>query len=191
MIHGWKGNEDVMWIFERTLPQNWLVVAPRAILPDPDGGYTWYPHPAPGYWPTREEFEPALGALDRFLTTLPELYDADLDETYLMGFSQGAAAALALAATRPGRFQGLAALVGFAPERLGRLSAPVPLRDLPTFMAVGVEDDRIPLAVARRGAALLRLLGADLTYQEYPTGHRLNGDGMRDLSDWWSARPLF
>jgi predicted esterase len=58
-------------------------------------------------------------------------------------------------------------------------------------MAVGETDEQIPLPVARRCAALLRLLGADLTYREYATGHRLNSAGMADLEAWWSARSPF
>ena len=40
MLHGRSGDENVMWVFARALPPDWLIVAPRAIQPDPAGGFS-------------------------------------------------------------------------------------------------------------------------------------------------------
>jgi predicted esterase len=68
------------------------------------------------------------------------------------------------------------------------LVAERPLTERPIFMAVGTEDERIPLDLARSSAKAIRQAGADLTYNEYDTGHRINRQGMRDLSVWWSEQ---
>ncbi len=187
MLHGWKGNEDVMWIFQRTLPAGWLVVAPRASQPDPDGGYTWYPAVAAAGWPDLAHLDEAVTQTAQFLDALPDLYGADPRRIYLQGFSQGAALAYALALRHPGRVQGIAGLVGFAPRVTPAELARQPLLDLPVFMAVGRQDDRIPPDIAAHCAATLRQAGADLTLREYDTGHKLNAAGMRDLRAWWAA----
>ena len=184
LLHGWKGNEDVMWIFQRRLPKDWLLVAPRAILNDPEGGYTWYEHR--NDWPDLDRFAAAKAASDQFITALPELYDADLDNLYLMGFSQGAGLATALAIQEPTRFQGLVNLVGFAPRVDDNLLNSKPLLNMPSFMSVGLRDERIPLKIAGHCRQTLLDAGAELTYREYDTGHRLNRDGMRDLASWWA-----
>ena len=62
------------------------------------------------------------------------------------------------------------------------------LADLPVFMAVGTEDDRVPLEIAREAGKAVRAMGAFLAYREYDTGHKLNGDGMRKLKQWWAER---
>ncbi|RMG98844.1 MAG: hypothetical protein D6706_06575 [Chloroflexi bacterium] len=187
MIHGRAGNEDVMWIFRRTLPQNWLVVAPRAIKPDPDGGYSWHPR-QPGEWPSLSSFGEAVTAVFQFLHALPILYNADPNQIYLMGFSQGAATAIATALQHPTLVQGIASLVGFIPPHHQTAIAHRPLHNMPVFMAVGKKDPLIPLHISRTSATALRQAGANLFYQEYDTGHKLNVAGMRDLTAWWQAR---
>lgn len=185
LIHGRSGNEDVMWIFQRALPKDWLVVAPRAIKDDPDGGYAWHPRHR-DEWPSLEMFDNAVSAVVRFIHALPDLYGADPEQIYLMGFSQGSATAIAVAMRHPGLVQGIAALVGFAPEDCESEVGRGILNGLPIFMAVGAEDNTIPLDISRKTAETLRTAGADLTYAEYETGHKLNAAGMRALKEWFS-----
>lgn len=185
LIHGRMGNEDVMWVFRKTVPRPWLVVAPRAPLADHDL-FSWLIQ-SPSEWPDLVTFKPAVDALARFLHALPRLYNADPDRIYLMGFSQGAATAFALALTRPGLVRGVAGLVGFAPDAVadevaGRLDG------LPVFMAVGSEDETIPLARSQHAAELLRRAGADLDYHTYPIGHKLTSQGIKDLRHWFNRR---
>ena len=59
---------------------------------------------------------------------------------------------------------------------------------LPAFLAVGARDETIPHEQSQRAADLLRRAGADLTYGEYPIGHKLTAGGMRDLQAWFAAR---
>lgn len=187
MIHGYLGNEDVMWIFRQMLPQDWLVVAPRAIVKDGEDSFSWHPRQQ-DEWPTLGEFDTAVDQLINFINTLPERYDADLSQIYLMGFSQGAATAFALAIREPARFQAIASLVGFMPRQIEDAIDNVRLADLPVFMAVGIEDTRIPLEIARECGKAVRAMGAFLEYREYETGHKLNGEGMRKLKQWWVER---
>ncbi|MFZ0547505.1 MAG: alpha/beta fold hydrolase [Candidatus Promineifilaceae bacterium] len=187
MIHGRSGNEDVMWVFRRALPKDWLVVAPRAIQDDPDGGYSWHPRQK-DEWPSLGMFDEAVSAVVKFIKALPELYGADPEHIYLMGFSQGAATAFATAIRHPGLVKAVAGLVGFMPFDSESEVAPGVLDGLPVFMAVGLEDDTIPLALSRHCADALRTAGADLIYGEYETGHKLNAQGMRELKAWWGER---
>lgn len=187
MIHGRSGSEDVMWVFQRALPKGWLVVAPRAIKDDPDGGYAWHPRHQ-DEWPTLEMFDKAVSAVVKFINALPELYGADLGQIYLIGFSQGAATSVATAMRHPGLVQAIAALVGFAPEDCESEVGQGSLHGLPIFMAVGTKDNTIPLAISRKSADTLRAAGANLAYNEYETGHKLNAAGMRALKEWFSNR---
>jgi phospholipase/carboxylesterase len=183
LLHGRSGDENVMWVFARTAPQGWLQVAPRGIKPDRDGGYAWHPR-GQDEWPALAEFDEAVTAVTRFIHALPTLYNADPARIYLMGFSQGAALAYAVAMRQPGLVQGIAGLVGFLPEECGVGETAV-LRDLPIFMAVGKEDPLIPYLRARACAEALEAAGAALTYGEYEMGHRLNAAATRDLKAWW------
>lgn len=187
MLHGRSGNEDVMWIFARAVPQEWLLVAPRAIKEDPAGGYSWRIREKEE-WPSLVEFDVPVGAVIDFIEALPELYGADLDHLYLMGFSQGAATAYAVAMRHRQLVQGIAGLVGFVPMECEDMAAAQPLADLPIFMAVGRQDPRIPYSRSLACAQTLNLAGADLDYHEYDMAHRLNAEAMRDLKAWWQRR---
>lgn len=185
MLHGRSGDEDVMWVFASTVPDDWLIVAPRAIQADPDGDYSWHPR-RPDAWPSLIAFDEAVAALVKFIRALPALYQADPDHVYLMGFSQGAALAYAVALRHPGLVKGVAGLVGFTPEGIG--SDQRPLEGLPVFMAAGTNDPRIPLVRSRASAGVLRQAGAALEYNEYDTEHKLTPDAIRDLRRWWQER---
>lgn len=187
LLHGRSGNEDVMWVFAQSCPRDWLLVAPRAIKPDPDGGFAWHPR-SHDEWPTLAQFEPAVTAVTRFIHALPALYHADPQQIYLMGFSQGAATAYATAMRQPGLVQGIAGLVGFVPEESEVGVETAVLHNLPIFMAVGKEDPLIPYQRARASAQTLTTAGASLTYRDYDTGHRLNAAAMHDLKAWWRVR---
>ena len=187
MLHGRSGDEDVMWIFAKTVPPDWIIVAPRGIHPDPDGGYVWLPR-AKNEWPTLSQFDDAVTAVSQFIGTLPELYDADPEQVFLMGFSQGAAVSYALAIRHPELIRGVAGLVGFIPVECDASLESSPLRSLPIFMAIGKRDPLIPLARTASCAQTLYMAGAQLDYHEYDTGHKLNSRGFDDLTRWWLAR---
>lgn len=187
MLHGRSGNEDVMWIFERTVPKGWLLVAPRAIKEDPRGGYSWRIREKEE-WPSLPAFDVPVGAIVDFINALPEVYNADLQNLYLMGFSQGAAASYAVAMHYPQLIQGIAGLVGFLPMDCDDIAAAEPLAGMPIFMAVGKRDERIPYERSLACAHTLHMAGADVDYHEYDMRHRLNADAMRDLKTWWQTQ---
>lgn len=185
LVHGHLGNEDVMWVFGQTLPPNWLLLSVRAIVPVSEKSYTWHPR-GENEWPALSQFDEAATAVTRFIQALPALYGADLDQIYLMGFSQGAATAFATAIQQPGWIKGIASLVGFMPHGVEAAMEQAALKDMPVFMAAGERDERIPIEIARACAEAVQAMGARLEYREYDTGHKLNGDGMRKLKAWWS-----
>ncbi len=189
LLHGRSGNEDVMWLLARALPAGCLVVAPRAIVADPDGGYAWHPR-RPHEWPALPVFNHAVTAVAQFVRVLPLAYEADPARIFVMGFSQGAATAFATALQHPQLVRGVVSLVGFMPTGVDPLRALTALAALPVFMAVGQRDDVIPLDVARAAAQVLREAGAALTYHEYDTGHKLSQRGINDVRQWWKQQNL-
>ena len=185
MLHGRFGTEDVMWVFRKTIPQPWLVVAPRAPLPD-EGYFSWLLQP-PDKWPDLAAFTPAVEALTRFLRALPSLYNADPERIYLLGFSQGAAVAFATALMIPKLVRGVAGLVGFAPEVPPEQVAGK-LDGMPAFIAAGTQDRTVPYDRAQHAAELLRRAGPEEEYNKYTTGHKIPADGIKDLRAWFNAR---
>lgn len=184
LLHGLHGNENVMHIFTPAVPPHALWVAPRAPVSTRPESYSWLSKlPAGRYWPAWEDMQAGVEALAGLVADLPAL-GADLRRLWLVGFSQGAALALAFAAAQPGRVQGVVSLVGFVPEG----PAPATLAGLPVLMLMGEQDDTVTLPHAQRGAAALRQAGAQVDARAYPTGHKLNLQGMKDLKAWLADR---
>jgi phospholipase/carboxylesterase len=187
MLHGRSGSEDDTWIFARTIPKDWVVVAPRGIDQDPMGGRAWVPRQR-DEWPALPRFDAAADAVAVLIRALPELYEVDPRRTYLLGFSQGAATAYATMLRYPGIAQAAAGLVGFLPGLSRAALSDRPLAGLPVMMAVGKSDRFIPLSIAQDCARGLRSAGANVDYREYDVGHKVSMQGFRDLREWWLQR---
>ncbi len=185
MLHGLEGDENAMWVFEQALPENWLLISPRAILSDPQSGYTWCSDSSDHFPPQLELFDEAANAIVRLVHVLPEVYATDPARVYLMGFSQGAAVAYASALRQPGIVKGIAALLGFIPAGVTLDTMRNAFGDMPIFMAIGRRDPRIPLERAQADATALRQAGALLGYHEYDASHKLTSSGLHDLAKWW------
>jgi phospholipase/carboxylesterase len=173
MVHGWLGNEKVMWAFERALPESALVVSVRAPF-EVDGGYGWtLPDDS-------DSFERGLGELREFVSRLP----VASNKTVVMGFSQGAAMCYALLLSNPELLTGVAALAGFLPEQVSHLVTPHHLAGKRVFIAHGTQDATVPLVEAERAREAMLKCGAEVTYCTDPTGHKVGASGMRGLKTW-------
>jgi phospholipase/carboxylesterase len=192
MIHGWGGHEGVTWIFKQTIPAGTAVIAPRAPFAlEQAEGFTWfYEQDGQRLIPTPESLASGLEKLQLFLTGLPELYPVDPDHLILLGFSQGAAMISALLFTQPqlkNRLLGVVLLAGAQLKEPQLRPAANSLAGLPVFIAHGSEDAIIPLAMAQQVRDIYLEAGAEVTYREYPTGHKINSQGMKDLTAWLAS----
>lgn len=180
MMHGWTGDENVMWIFASRLPQNAMLIAPRGIHPAPGGGYGWHAHRSQA-WPQVGDFRPSV---EQVLKLLDQRYfpEADFARLKMVGFSQGAALMYTLALLEPQRFQALAGLAGFLPEDAGAwLAAGVPFRGKEVFVAHGSRDETVPVEKARLAVDFFEKAGALVSYCEDDVGHKLSATCFRSL----------
>ncbi len=184
MIHGWTGDENSMWVFAPRLPKNALLIAPRGLYFSAGGGYSWYP-----------KLNTVLPSFDDFAIAVEKLIDTvsvnylpsgDFSSLHLVGFSQGAALAYAMAIQYPTRVTSLAGLSGFLPDGASAWLQPGRLNGLPTFIAHGTQDERIPVERARASVAQLEQAGASVTYCEDDVGHKLSAKCFHGLEAFYS-----
>ena len=123
--------------------------------------------------------------LPGFIDELVETYRTDARRTYLAGFSQGAMMSLALMLTRPERLAGVAAMSGRLPRQVIEAE---PDRDaldgLPVIITHGIHDPVLPVENARDARRYLEQLPVELTYREYPMGHEVSMESLRDVTAW-------
>ncbi len=179
MLHGWTGDEDAMWVFSSRLPQDSILVAPRAPYATLHSGYSWHPKiKKPFAWV--DDYRPAIDSLGKLIGEW-DLPEADFSRLYMVGFSQGAALAYTYALLNPGQVTALAGLSGFLPEGAGLLAAGQPLLDMPVFMTHGSLDELVPLERARQAQRILEQAGAYVSFCEDEVGHRLSASCFRNL----------
>ncbi|MDD5466695.1 MAG: hypothetical protein PHS96_02700 [Anaerolineales bacterium] len=182
LLHGWTGDERSMWIFTERLPLKRLILSPRGLYPAPGGGYSWTMATERG-WPSIDDFRPAI---DRLLALLAEepWEQAAEPPWVVIGFSQGAALAYALALTHPQRVGALVGLSGFLPRGAEGLVGRRPLDGLPVFIAHGKRDELVEAEQARLAQRILALAGAEVVYCEEDVGHKLSRACFRGMEEF-------
>ncbi len=178
LVHGWLGDETVMWIFAASAPAGAALFSPRAPF-TVDGGYGWSVKPGDA-----ASFERGQTALREFVLNLPRAYPVDPARLALVGFSQGAAMAGTLLLAAPELARGAALLSGFLPPEAAAWATPGRLAGKRVFLAHGRADETVAVDEARRVRDLLTGAGAATDYGEYDVGHKMNPPAMRALKHW-------
>jgi phospholipase/carboxylesterase len=169
-LHGWTGDENSMGIFSRGMGSSWCFF-PRGPVKLGEG-YAWVETQSidsahlSNFWPVaRELFE----EISRWIKT----YSINNLPIYLVGFSQGAAMALALTIRYP-LFLRTAVLSGFLPDGGDDFLQNNSLLGRKILIAHGRLDDVIPVELARETFQALNSAGAVVDYCEEDVGHELS-----------------
>lgn len=107
----------------------------------------------------------------------------------LAGFSQGGAVTLATGLRRSEPLAGLVGLSTYVPAAQGAKAALAEgATRQPVFMAHGTHDPVVPFRAGRQSADLLRGLGFEVEWHDYPMQHSVCAEEIAALGDWMSAR---
>ena len=187
LLHGAGADERDMIGMWRDLPQNFVVISPRAPFGG-GGGYRWYRKT--GASPRAGDLEISAKIVDLVVDNAAKRFDADPKRLFLGGFSQGAVMTYEVALREPGRFRGAAVLSGslFSSEA-AKLSPTVDRTHESFFIAHGTADPRIPFAAATAARATLTRLGVPMAFRAYAgMKHETGLAETRDLKAWLKAR---
>jgi phospholipase/carboxylesterase len=108
--------------------------------------------------------------------------DTQPSRLILGGFSQGAMMAAAVLLERPDLVDGAWLMSGrplpfFPSNELTR-------KPLPVLIQHGTHDEVLPVEEGRQLAELMRSTGHGVTYTEYPMGHQISAESLREGSAW-------
>ena len=183
LLHGRGADEEDLIDLTRHYDPRFLVISARAPIAHEYGGYTWYAVGHAGS-PEPDTFRSSCEKLWQFTDDAIAAYPADPAQVYLLGFSMGAVMSYALSLARPALFRGVVALSGYVPEgthlnfRWGETG------HMEYFIAHGTDDPVIPVSSARRARELFGGSRAAVTYREYPGGHAIGEECLRDTADF-------
>lgn len=180
LVHGRAGNAEVMWAFDRLIPEHANVVSFEAFLPDPLGGVSWWDMASDK--PLEPEILRARDRLHFAIERYIELLSLNPSTTIAFGFSQGSVLLSAALLTGALRLDGLAILAGFV-SLVGDASL---VQGAPKiFVAHGTVDEVLSVEKARKGVNRLRSSGLAVTFiEEEGVGHKVGVQGMRALKEW-------
>ena len=182
LLHGRGASESTMLglaeVLDAALPGRATYACVRAPLPE-GPGYAWFANRGIG----RPRAESLREVMDWFRSWLDTEHDGR--PVLLVGFSGGAAFAGGLALGDPGRWSGLAVLLGTLPFDAGVPTGAGRLADLPVLVAQGDDDHVIPAELlAATWDYLHDASGAATTGHRDPGGHGLAAGTVRALATW-------
>ena len=179
LLHGYQGNENVMWTLTTRLPKNYLLIAPRAPIKKGDGQYIW--HEISPQWPNLQTYQALTDQLLSRVTQWLDEQDIKTTKFDVMGFSQGAVMAYALAILYPESINRVAALAGFLPHTWHEQIDSISLQNKSFFIAHGTQDQIIPIKKARQAASWLEEKGAQVAFCEAEIGHKISANCFNGL----------
>jgi phospholipase/carboxylesterase len=158
-----------------------------------NGGYampSWYDILAmsPARAINREQLETSA---QQVITLIEAQRDSGIDPSriILAGFSQGGAVVLHTAFLRwQFALGGVMALSTYAPtfgEDTGLAEAQ---KQLPVLCLHGTRDDIVLPAMGRAAHDFLSAAGVSVTWRDYPMGHEVVNEEIRDIADWLEHR---
>lgn len=183
LLHGHLGNEKAMWILTDPLPDTYFMLAPRAPVQTGEDQYSW--HEIGRQWPDIEEYQELTDALLSRVDQWIEENDLDVDHYDVMGFSQGAVMAYALAILHPEKIGKIAALAGFIPQTWQSELEQKSLSGKSFFIAHGTKDEMVPIKKGRKAATWLEAHEADVEFCEADIGHKLSANCFKGLGKFF------
>lgn len=113
----------------------------------------------------------------------------DPSRIFLAGFSQGGAVVLHTAFVKwQGALGGVLALSTYAPTFSEELELSASQQRIPTLCLHGQYDEVVQNAMGRTAYEYLKHHGVTVTWQEYPMGHEVLPEEIRDIGAWLGER---
>ena len=158
-----------------------------------NGGYampSWYDIKAMS--PARSISEQELNeSADTVVALIEEQKRAGIDASriFLAGFSQGGAVVFHTAYLKwQGALGGVLALSTYAPTFSNELELSASQQRTPALCLHGQYDEVVQNAMGRTAYEHLKRLGVSVTWQEYPMGHEVLPEEIRDIGTWLTGR---
>ncbi|MEC5158301.1 phospholipase/carboxylesterase [Chryseobacterium sp. MP_3.2] len=189
LLHGYGSNEEDLFSFVPTLPEDWIIVSFRAPRTTEYGGYSWYDIDLMNVENRIDvpQAQESLAAILESILTITNNYGLTENETHLAGFSQGGILAYALALNNPELFSKIACMSCYTEDKLleNIVKEKKKLERLRFFVSHGTDDAVIPLEWGRKAAELLYDLSCYFSFREYMSGHGVNQKNYMDLMDFF------
>ncbi|KIL45128.1 alpha/beta hydrolase [Jeotgalibacillus soli] len=183
-LHGIGYNEHDILDLVKELKNEFILIGVRGHLAH-EKGYAYYYLKGYGN-PDRELFDKSMSMLQSFIEDMSKKYPIDLEQRYLLGFSQGAILSLSLALVLGQGIKGIVAMNGYIPSFVKEEFSVKPINHMSIFLSDGQYDEIFPPQIGQENYDYLIEMAASVIYTTYPSGHEISEDNQRDLVMWLS-----
>ena len=188
LLHGYGSNEEDLFSFASELPEDYYVISARAPYNLRYGSYAWY---AINFDADENKFSDIAQAqtsrdlIAGFVDELIANYPIEAHKVTLVGFSQGAILSYAVALSYPEKIQRVVAMSGYLNTEIAvHTFASNDFSRLKIFASHGTVDQVIPVDWQRDSSPVIKNLGMDIVYKEYPVGHGVAPQNFFDFRNW-------
>jgi phospholipase/carboxylesterase len=188
LLHGYGSNDSDLFSFASELPDEYYVISARAPYDLQYGSYAWYAINFDADQNKFSDHDQAILSRDlvvKFIEELKIKFPIDSSNITLIGFSQGSILSYSIALSYPNIVQRVGALSGYLNLDINSENYQNnDFSNLKIFASHGTVDQVIPVEWARKTDPILKSLGINSTYKEYPIGHGVSPQNFFDLKDW-------
>jgi phospholipase/carboxylesterase len=192
LLHGYGSNDSDLFSFASELPEEYYVISPRAPYDLQYGSYAWYAINFDADQNKFSDHDQAILSRDlvvKFIEELKVKFPIDSSNITLIGFSQGSILSYSIALSNPNIVQRVGALSGYLNLDINSENYQNnDFSNLKVFASHGTVDQVIPVEWARKTDPILKSLGINSTYKEYPIGHGVSPQNFFDLKDWLQGK---
>lgn len=190
LLHGYGSNELDLFSFAEELPDTLVIVSLRAPYEMGYGGHAWYDINLDSNNNKYSNLGQARTSLIKITNTIDYLkskYTTNPNNTFLLGFSQGAILSYALSFNYPNKIQHVIALSGYLNLELMPKEI-IQKIDTDYYISHGTVDQVIPVDWARKASPFLNSKGLKNEYSEYPVGHGVAPQNFFSFKKWIENR---
>lgn len=186
LLHGYGSNEQDLFSFAEELPKELLIISAQAPYEIGYGGYAWYAinfDEVNGKFSDLKQAKESIDKIAIFIDEIKAKYKTNTDNTFLLGFSQGAILSYSLSFFYPNKVNHIIALSGYIETNL--LPSEIS-KNIKTnyYSSHGTVDQVLPIDWARKTKPFLDNLGLDNVYSEYPVGHGVAPQNFYSFKSW-------
>jgi phospholipase/carboxylesterase len=192
LLHGYGSNDSDLFSFASELPDEYYVISARGPYDLQYGSYAWYAINFDADQNKFSDHDQAILSRDlvvKFIEELKEKFPIDSSNITLIGFSQGSILSYSIALSYPNIVHRVGALSGYLNLDINSENYQNnDFSNLKVFASHGTVDQVIHVEWARKTDPILKSLGINSTYKEYPIGHGVSPQNFFDLKDWLQGK---
>ena len=186
LLHGYGSNEDDLFSFAQELPDTFLIVSLQAPHAMGSGSFAWYSinfDDKNGKFSDLKQAKESIDQIAIFIDEIKIKYNTKTNQTFVLGFSQGAILSYSLSLFYPNKVQHVIALSGYINTEL--IPATIS-KEIKTdyYCSHGSVDQVLPVEWARKSKPFLDDLGFQNVYFEYPVGHGAAPQNFYSFKTW-------